>query len=90
MGGNATEEPKLERKAKTGKTVIFQEKLGQLFQFCPGSIETLFLHVLDLNYPSIYLKCPRKYQKTSNFDIFLHFSKFAPPLPNLGKVLNLI
>ena len=43
-----------------------------------------FLHVLDPNSSSFYLKCPRKCQKTYNFDIFKHFPKFTPPPPRFG------
>ena len=72
--------PKLE------KLSFFQGNQGQLFQFCPGRIETLFLHIPDPDYPSFYLKCPRKYQKPYNFEIFFTLPKFAPLLlPNFGK-----
>ena len=53
--------------------------------FCLGIMEAPFLHVFDPNSPSIYVKCPRKCQKTYNFDIFLHFPNFTPlPLLNFG------
>ena len=41
----------VERWAKTRKLSFFQENQGQLFQFYPGRIEALFLHILDPNYP---------------------------------------
>ena len=69
-------------KVKTRKTVIFHGNQGQLFQFCPGRIEAPLLHIPDPNYLSFYLKCPRKYQKTYNFDIFPTLSQirtFPPP-----------
>ena len=46
--------------------------------FCSEKIEAHFLHVLDINSPSIYVICPRKCQKPYNFDIFFHFPKFTP------------
>ena len=67
---------RLKSRAKTRKIVIFPGKSGQLFQFCPGRIEALFYTF----FTQIILKCPRKYQKTHNFEIFLHFPKFAPLL----------
>ena len=36
---------------------------GQLFQFCTERLECLILHIIDPNYLSFYLKCPRKYKK---------------------------
>ena len=65
----------------------FPENKGQLFQFCPGRLETPFSHILDPNYPYFYLKCPRKYQRTYNFE---NFSNTSPnlhltPLKFLGK-----
>ena len=47
---------------KIGKAVIFQGKQGQFFQVCPGRIEAPLLHILNPNYLSFYLKCPRKCQ----------------------------
>ena len=35
------------------------------------------LHILNPNYHSFYLKCPRKCQKTYNFDIFPSLSQFC-------------
>ena len=71
--------------SKLKKLSFSQRNQEQLFQFSPGRIEAHFLHILDLNYPSFYLKCPRICQKTYNFDIFQHFPKFAPlPLLNFG------
>ena len=73
-------------KDKTGKTVIFPEIAGKIVPiFALEGQEAPFLHVLDPNSPSIYVKCPRKCRKTYNFDIFLHFRKFTPlPLLNFG------
>ena len=66
----------MEIRVKTGKrTVIFKWNQGQFF---PGRIEAPFLHVLDTNSSSFYVDCPRKCQKTYNFDIFKHFPKFTP------------
>ena len=92
MGGNARYlggtggkvGPKLEK-------LIFPGNQGQLLQFCPGRLEDLILHILDPNYSSFYLECPRKYQKTYNIDIFSHFPKFVPlPPQNFKKTINLI
>ena len=57
-------------RAKTGETVIFQGNQEQLFQFCPGRIGSLSLHILDPNYLSFYLNVPEYIKKTYNFDIF--------------------
>ena len=57
-------------RVKTGKTVIFLWKAGSVVPILPGRKESPFLHVLDPNSPSFYVKCPRKFQKTYNFDIF--------------------
>ena len=35
----------------------------------PWKDRSPLLHIIDPNYPSFYLKCNRKYQKTDNFDI---------------------
>ena len=53
--------------SKLEKLSFFQGNQEQFFQFCPGRIEAPFLNVLDPNSP---VKCPRKCQKTYNFDIF--------------------
>ena len=59
------------------KKLIFQRNQENCSSF------VLILHNIDPNYSSFYLKCPRKYQKTYNFNIFLHFPKFTPlPLQN--------
>ena len=44
-------------------------------------------HILDPNYSSFYLKCPRKYKKNPMiWTFFWHFDKFAPfPLPNFEE-----
>ena len=64
-----------------------RDKTGS--NFCPERMEVSFLHVLDPNSSSFYVKCPRKCQKTYNFDIFLHFPKFTPlPLLNFGMNLK--
>ena len=55
--------PKLE-------TVIFLGIAGKIVPIFLGRIEAPFLHVLDPNSPSFYVKCPRKCQKAYNFDIF--------------------
>ena len=71
------------------KLSFFQGNQGQLFQFCPGGTEIPLLHILDLNYLSFYLKCPRKYQNPKILIFFQHFPKFAPfALPNFGEKLN--
>ena len=41
--------------AKTGKLSFFQENQDQLFQFWPGKLEDLILHILDPSYSSFYL-----------------------------------
>ena len=45
----------------------------------------------QLDYPFFYLKCPRKYKKTNNFDIFFDTSQIctSPPFQSFGKILNL-
>ena len=77
---------------KLEKLSFFQRNLGQLFQFCHGRIEASLLHIRNSNYPSIYLKCPRKYQKTYNFDIFTTLPKIctSPPPKFWERNLNLI
>ena len=67
--------------SKLEKLSFFQGNQGQLFQFCPGRIEAPLLHILDPNYPSFYSKCPRKYQKTYNFDIFPTLSQICTSPP---------
>ena len=69
--------PKLE------KLSFLQENQRELFQFCPGRIEAPLLHILDPNYPSFYLKRPRKCQDNFNFDIFQAVSQICTsPLLN--------
>ena len=73
------------------KTVFVQGNQKQLFQFWPGAGKSgksgksgaivPILHILDPNYPSFYLKCPRKFQKTYNFDIFPALSQICASLP---------
>ena len=72
--------------SKLEKTVIFLGKSGTIVPTLPCKDRSPpLLHILDPNYPSLYLKRPRKCRKTYNFDIFQHFPKFAPlPLPILG------
>ena len=78
----------MEKKGQNWKKLSFlQGNQEQFFQFCPGRIEAPFLHVLDPNSASFYVKCPRKWQKTYNFDILKHFYKFTP-LPLLKFVFN--
>ena len=78
-------------RAKTGKTATFPGKSGTIIPICPVRIETPFLHILDPNYPSFCLKCPRKYKKSYNFDIFQQFtSSHLFPAQISGKILNLI
>ena len=50
---------------------------GNHSNYHPERIETPFLHVLNLNSPSYYVKCPRKCQKTYNF-LTLSQMKFTP------------
>ena len=71
-------------RAKTERLSFFQGKQGQLFQFFPGRIEAHFLHIINPNYSSFNLKCPRKYKKPHNFDIFPTLPQICTsPLPNL-------
>ena len=66
------------KRVKTGKTVIFSSDIrGNHSNYHPERIEAPFLHVLDLNSPSSYVKCPRKRQKTYNF-LTLSQMKFTP------------
>ena len=64
VGTSEKEGPKLKKKLS-----FSHGNLGRQFDFCPGKIEAVFLHILNPNY-SFYLKCSRKYQNTPNFDIF--------------------
>ena len=68
-------------RVKTGRMSFFQGNQGKLFHFFPERLEAPFLHVLDPNSPSFYVKCPRKCQKTYNFDIFPTLSQIytSPP-----------
>ena len=50
---------------------------GNHSNYHPERIEAPFLHVLDLNSPSSYVKCPRKCKKTYNF-LTLSQMKFTP------------
>ena len=70
MGMPGFRKGQVEKWDQNWKTVIFPGNQRQLFQFCPRRIEAHFLHILDPNYPSFYLQCPRKFQKTYNFDNF--------------------
>ena len=75
------------------KLWFFQGNQGQSFQFGSGRIEAPLLHILDPNYLSFYLKCPRKYQRTYNFDILPTLSRIGtspPPKFSGGWILNLI
>ena len=66
--------PKLE-------ALIFPGKSGAIVPICPGRLEALFLHILDPNYSSFYLKCPRKYQKAYNSDMFFTVLQICTSLP---------
>ena len=69
MGMQDPREEQVENWGKNWKkNSFFKGNQGQLFQFCPERTEALLLHIL--HYSLFYLKCPRKYQKTYNFDIF--------------------
>ena len=71
MGKPDFREGLVESRDKTGKTVIFPEIAEEIVQiFFPARIEASFLNVLDPNSSSFFVKCPRKCQKTYNFDIF--------------------
>ena len=69
-------------RVKTGKTVIFLGIPGKIVPFFLGRIGARFLHVLDPNSSSFYVKCPRKCQKIYNFHIFLTLPQIytSPPL----------
>ena len=67
--------------SKLGKTVIFPEKLEEIVSILPWKDSGPLLHILDANYPSFYLKCPRKCQKTYNFDIFQTLSQICTSPP---------
>ena len=89
MGGNPDFwEGEMESRAETEKKLsFFQGSQWQLFIFCIGRIEALFLHIVDPNNPSFYLKCPKKYQNTYNFDIFPTLPQIctSPPPKFCGK-----
>ena len=74
-------EGQVEKLGQNGKLSFFQGNQEQLFQFCSGRIEARLLHILDPNYLLFYLKCPRKCQKTYNFDIFQTVSQICTSPP---------
>ena len=64
------------------KTVFFPGKSGAIVSILPWKDISLRLHILDPIYPSFYLKCLRKCQKTHNFDIFQTVSQiYTYPSP---------
>ena len=70
---------------------FFHGNKEKLFQFCTGRLEVIILHILDPNYSSFYLKCPRKYKRP----IILTFFDTSPnlhllPSHILRNILNLI
>ena len=67
------------KKGENWKNCHFSSNIrGNHSNYHPERIEAPpFLHVLDLNSPSSYVKCPRKCQKTYNF-LTLSQMKFTP------------
>ena len=56
-------------------------KSEEIVPFLPLKDKVPLLHILDSNYPSFYLKYPRKYQETYNFDIFPTLSQICTSPP---------
>ena len=70
------------KKGENWKNCHFSSDIrGNHSDYQPERIEAPFSHVFDLNSPSSYVKCPRKCQKTYNFDIFVTLSQIytSPP-----------
>ena len=66
------------KKGENWKNCHFSSDIrGNHSNYHPERIEAPFLHVLDLNSPSSYVKCPRKCKKTYNF-LTLSQMKFTP------------
>ena len=86
MGMPDFKEGKVKSRTKTGKTVIFSGKSGTIVPILPWKdTSPLFIHSWP-RLPFLLSKMSQKYKKNYNFDIFLHFPKFAPLLlPNFGK-----
>ena len=59
---------------------FFQGNQEQLFHFSYERIEEPLSHILDPNYRTFYLKCPRKCQKNYNFDMFPTLSQICTSL----------
>ena len=55
---------------KWGENREIREIRVNFSNFALEGQKSSFLHVLDPNSPSFYVKCPRKCRKTYNFDIF--------------------
>ena len=60
------------------KLSFFQGSHWQLFIFCIGRIEAIFLHIVHPNNPSFYLKCPENIKIPIILTFFQRFRKFAP------------
>ena len=74
---------------KSRKTVITPGKLVAIVPIFPWKDRSPFLHILDPNYLSFYLKCPRKWQKTYNFNISPTLYQICTsPLLNFGVDLK--
>ena len=58
----------MEKKGENWKNCHYSSNIrANHSSYHPERTEAPFLHVLDLNSPSSYVKCPRKCQKTYNF-----------------------
>ena len=87
MGKPDFREGQAEKYGQNWKTVIFPGESGEIVLMLPWKDRNPLLHVLDPNFPSFYVKCPRKCQKTYNFDIFPTLSQIdtSPPPRFWGK-----
>ena len=69
----------------------FPEESGAIVPVLPWKDRSPLLHILHPNYPSFYLKCPRKCQKPITLTFFQQFPKFAClALVNFGVDLKFI
>ena len=67
---------------KTGKNCHFsRDSRKNCSNFFPGRIEAPFLHVLDPNSPSFYVKYPRKCKKKKIFTFFTLPQIYTTPPP---------
>ena len=70
MGKSDFRDGQVESRVKLERNCHFSRKIGEIVPILSWKDRSPLLHILGRNYPSFYLKCPRKCQKTYNFDIF--------------------